>query len=288
MYTIEGRRDIAGVRLMIDRRSAANSSLGKCFTTLCYSADGSYILAGGSSKYICMYDVVDQVLLRRFQITHNLSLDGVLDFLNSKNMTEAGPVDLIDDDNSDTEEGVDKQTRGKLDYDLPGSMPNRGRPVIRTKCLRIAPTGRSFLAATTEGVLVYSIDESFIFDPSDLDIDVTPGLIYPLLPHQSLTDMQRLIEALAELLESCPHLEFILRWCQELCKSHGSSIQQNSRNLLPSLKSLQKAITRIHQDFADTCPGYKGWATVHASIIVISLMVYAGKVEVRVRARVWN
>lgn len=61
MYTIEGRRDIAGGRLMTDRRSAANSSSGKYFTTLCYSADGSYILAGGSSKYICMYDVADQV-----------------------------------------------------------------------------------------------------------------------------------------------------------------------------------------------------------------------------------
>ncbi|XP_075667253.1 periodic tryptophan protein 2 [Castanea sativa] len=290
MYTIEGRRDIAGGRLMTDRRSAANSSSGKCFTTLCYSADGSYILAAGTSKYICMYDVADQVLLRRFQITHNLSLDGVLDFLNSKNMTEAGPMDLIDDDNSDTEEGVDKQSRVKLGYDLPGSMPNHGRPVIRTKCLRIAPTGRSFAAATTEGVLVYSIDESFIFDPTDLDIDVTPeavdaalnedqqnrALILSLrLNEDSLIKkcifaispvdipavassipyryLQRLIEAFADLLESCPHLEFILRWCQELCKAHGNSIQQNSRNLLPALKSLQKAITRTHQDLADTC-----------------------------------
>lgn len=61
MYTIEGRRDIAGGRHVNDRRSAANSSSGKCFTTLCYSADGSYILAGGSSKYICMYDIADQV-----------------------------------------------------------------------------------------------------------------------------------------------------------------------------------------------------------------------------------
>ncbi|CAI9114031.1 OLC1v1014650C2 [Oldenlandia corymbosa var. corymbosa] len=174
MHTIEGRRDIAGGRLMTDRRSAANSTIGKYFTTLCYSADGSYILAGGNSKYICMYDIADQVLLRRFQITHNLSLDGVLDFLNSKNMTEAGPIDLIDDDNSDAEEGVERQTQGKLAYDLPGSMPNRGRPVIRTKCLRIAPTGRTWAAATTEGVLIYSMDDSFIFDPTDLDIDVTP------------------------------------------------------------------------------------------------------------------
>lgn len=116
-------------------------------------------------------------MLRRFKITHNLSLDGVLDFLNSKNMTEAGPLDLIDDDNSDIEEGVEKQTRGKLGFDLPGSSSNHGRPVIQTKCLRIAPTGRSFVAATTEGVLVYSVDESFIFDPTDMDIDVTPEVL---------------------------------------------------------------------------------------------------------------
>lgn len=290
MYTIEGRRDISGGRLMTDRRSAANSSVGKCFTTLCYSADGSYILAGGSSKYICMYDIADQVLLRRFQITHNLSLDGVLDFLNSKNMTQAGPLELIDDENSDEEEGLDRQTQNKLPYDLPGSMPNRGRPVIRTKCLRIAPTGRNWAAATTEGVLIYSMDDSFIFDPTDLDMDVTPeavdaalekdqsgkALILSLrLNEDSLikkcimavvpadipavassmpfTYLQRLFEAFADLLENCPHLEFTLRWCQELCKVHGTSIQQNCQNLIPALKSLQKAIIRLQEDLTDVC-----------------------------------
>ncbi|PHT47229.1 hypothetical protein CQW23_11437 [Capsicum baccatum] len=290
MYTIEGRRDIAGGRLMTDRRSAANSTSGKCFTTLCYSADGSYILAGGNSKYICMYDVADQVLLRRFQITHNLSLDGVLDVLNSKNMTESGPLNLIDDDNSDTEEGVDKQVTNKLGYDLPGSLPNHGRPIIRTKCLRIAPTGRSWAAATTEGVLIYSMDESFIFDPTDLDVDVTPEVIDAALKENQSSRalilslrlnedslikkcifgvspvdipavassvpfkyIQRLVEALAYLLENCQHLEFILEWCQELCKIHGYSIQQNSRKLYPALKSLEKAHTRLNQDLADTC-----------------------------------
>lgn len=68
MYTIEGSRDIAGGRLMSDRRSAANSSSGKFFTSLCYSADGSYILAGGSSRYICMYDIADQVGLDALHI----------------------------------------------------------------------------------------------------------------------------------------------------------------------------------------------------------------------------
>ncbi|KAI3981520.1 hypothetical protein MKX01_008937, partial [Papaver californicum] len=162
MYTIEGRRDIAGGRLMTDRRTSANSSSGKCFTSICYSADGSYMLAARSSKYICV-----------FQITLNLSLDGVLDFLNSKKMIAAAPMDLIDDDDSDVEEGIDKQTRTKLAYNLPGSMPNNGRPVIRTKFLKIAPTGRSWAASTTEDVLIYSMDESFVFDPTDLDMDVT-------------------------------------------------------------------------------------------------------------------
>ena len=48
--TISGRRDIAGGRLRSDRRTAANTSSGRCFTSLAYSADGSFLLAGGSSK----------------------------------------------------------------------------------------------------------------------------------------------------------------------------------------------------------------------------------------------
>ncbi|XP_020581444.1 periodic tryptophan protein 2 homolog [Phalaenopsis equestris] len=290
MYTIEGKRDIAGGRLMTDRRSAANSTSGKYFTTLCYSADGSYILAGGSSKYICMYDVAEQVLLRRFQITHNLSLDGVLDFLNSKRMTDAGPLDLIDDENSDVDVGIDKQRRENLGQGLPGSVTNLGRPIIRTKCLKISPTGRSWAAATTEGVLIYSIDESFIFYPTDLDIDVTPEAVDSALSealHQRallislrlnegslikkciffvktadipaiassipVKYLQRLMEVFSDLLENCPHMEFILQWCQELFKIHGSFIRQNFRSLLPALRSLQKSITKLHQDMMDVC-----------------------------------
>ncbi|EFJ11347.1 hypothetical protein SELMODRAFT_426332 [Selaginella moellendorffii] len=62
MGTIEGRRDVAEGRLMSDRRTAANSSSGKCFTTMSYSADGSLLLAGGTSKYICMYDATNQAI----------------------------------------------------------------------------------------------------------------------------------------------------------------------------------------------------------------------------------
>lgn len=48
-----------------------------------------------------MYDVAERLLLRRIQISHNRSLDGILDVLNSRDITDAGPVGLIDDQNSD-------------------------------------------------------------------------------------------------------------------------------------------------------------------------------------------
>eukprot|EP00250_Pteridium_aquilinum_P004303 c14523_g1_i1 orf=130-3006(+) len=285
--SIEGRRDIAGGRLISDRRTAANSSSGKCFTTICYSADGSYLLAGGSSKYICMYDVGEQVLLRRFQITHNRSLDGVLDFLNSKGMTDAGPIDLINDDDSDGDEG---QERGYLGFDLPGTAGNAGKPVARTRCLHISPTGRSWVAATTEGVLVYSMDDNMVFDPTDLDIDVTPEAIQSALKEGQHTralmlalrlneprhirkciesvplselsmvasqvpalHLNKLFESIAVILENSPHLEFMLRWCQELCRAHGRTIQLRNREFLPALRALQKTITRLHEDLAGFC-----------------------------------
>lgn len=40
---------------------------------------------------------------------------------------------------------------------------------------------------------------------------------------------------------------------QEICKHHGSFIQQNSRSLIASLRSLQNAITVLHQDLSDVC-----------------------------------
>ena len=60
--TIEGRRDIAGGRLSSDRRTVENSTLaGKNFRSLCYSADGAFLLAGGNSRYVCLYDVAEKV-----------------------------------------------------------------------------------------------------------------------------------------------------------------------------------------------------------------------------------
>lgn len=78
-FELDGRRDIAGGRKMNDRMTADNNAASRYFTSVCYSADGSCILAGGNSKYVCIYEVSQQMLLKKFQVTFNRSLDGVLD-----------------------------------------------------------------------------------------------------------------------------------------------------------------------------------------------------------------
>lgn len=78
-FEIDGRRDIAGGRKMNDRQTADNNASSRYFTSVCYSADGSCILAGGNSKYVCIYEISQQILLKKFQVTFNRSLDGVLD-----------------------------------------------------------------------------------------------------------------------------------------------------------------------------------------------------------------
>lgn len=49
----------------------------RAFTSLCYTADGSCILAGGQSKNVCIYNVAEGLLLKKFEITQNRSLDAV-------------------------------------------------------------------------------------------------------------------------------------------------------------------------------------------------------------------
>lgn len=54
-----------------------------------------------------------------------------------------------------------------------------------------------------------SLIKKCIFAVSPSDISVVSSSV----PFKYL---QRLIEAFADLLESCPHVEFILQWCQVL------------------------------------------------------------------------
>ena len=71
---------------------------------------------------MCLYDVEERLLLRRVQISANRSLDGVLDQLNSRHVTDAGPAALIDDAPSDEDEALlPPTTSGGLLADIPAA-----------------------------------------------------------------------------------------------------------------------------------------------------------------------
>ncbi|KAF2496962.1 WD40 repeat-like protein [Lophium mytilinum] len=283
---IDARRDVSGGRKLTDRRTAANVAGTKSFTTVTYSADGTCVLAGGNSKYICLYDVQSGVLAKKYTVSVNLSLDGTQEFLNSKLLTEAGPRGLIDD------QGEASDLEDRLDRSLPGATrgdaaARRTRPEVRVPAVAFAPTGRAFCAASTEGLLIYSLDTALLFDPFDLDITVTPEStletlrqrdflkalvmafrlneralirrVYEATPISDITlvvrDMPavylaRLLRFLALQADESPHLEFNLMWIEALLSKHGRWLKDNKGTLDAELRSLQKAVVRIQTELA--------------------------------------
>ncbi|RKP07083.1 WD40 repeat-like protein [Thamnocephalis sphaerospora] len=186
---IDVRRDIGLGRRQTDRRSTANRDSDRYFNSLCYTADGRTVLGGGNSRHVCLYDVDSRALLRRFEISRNLSYDGVREMLNSKRMTEGGPLELLDPETDSDEEdarmdigGGGRARRALQDKSLPGvrqgDLSARNvRPEVRSKCVRFSPTGRIWAAAATDGLLLFSLDEAVQFDPIELDMDLTPDAV---------------------------------------------------------------------------------------------------------------
>ena len=280
---IEGRKDVSGGRKVDDRMAASNNSSGKSYNSLTYTADGQCLLAGGNSKYVVIYDVRDSVMIKKFQISQNLSLDGTEEFLDSRKMTEAGNVDLID------ERGEESDLEDRLDYSLPGTTrgdmsKRRYRQEAKTKCVRFSPTGRAWAAASTEGLLIYSIDDTLNFDPFDLDIDLTPQSLLSVLAngeylkalvmafrlneksliHKVYESVPRLdikllarqlpvtylapmLRFVSEHLEKGPHIEFDLLWVNTLLSAHGRFLRDRSGEYASVFRMLQKGLMDSEQ-----------------------------------------
>lgn len=306
MRSVEGRRDVASGRRVGERRAAVNSTVGKCFTSIAYTADGECVLAGGRSKYMCLYDASQTTLLRRYQISANRSLDGVLDMLSSRRMTDAGPVEQLDVSDTDDDDGEGRDD--PMDEDpavelarLPGvyrgSMSSRRvRPEVRAYCVRFSPTGRAWAAATTEGLLIYSLDESVLFDPFELDMSVTPdavaaalrageyaralaiavrlgeaGWIRAALESVPQRDVRavatalhgvyvtRLLAHLAERLGTSARLEYYLNWTHCLLSAHGPAIRAARTQHAGLLRALQRALSQHYDALAKLCVRAPPW-----------------------------
>ena len=180
---------------MNDRTTSDNNSSSRYFTSIAYSADGTCLLAGGNSKYVCIYEVSQQILLKKFQVTFNRSLDGVLDEvrslcrylvefhsaqthipfhqLHSKNLGDGG---VLDDEHDSADES------NMLSPHLPGAKraddgSRKSRVEVLTMQVAFSPTGREWSTVSGEGLHVYSLDDDMIFDPLALTEAVTPSAV---------------------------------------------------------------------------------------------------------------
>ncbi|EME42958.1 hypothetical protein DOTSEDRAFT_72397 [Dothistroma septosporum NZE10] len=277
---LDGRRDVSGGRKATDRRTAANVAGTKSFGTIAYSADGTVLVAGGNSKYICLYAVETGVLLRKLTVSVNLSLEGTQEFLNSRNLTEAGPQALLD------EQGEASDLEDRMDKSLPGAKrgdaaQRKTNPEVRVPGIAFSPTGRAFCAASTEGLLLYSLDAGAVFDPFDLDVEVTPestletlrrrewlkalvmafrlsdqklirqvyrsvatsdiGLVVRDLPQVYL---ERLLRFVAKESDSSPRLELNLLWLESLLSQHGRVLKEQQGEYAEVVRMVQRAIAR--------------------------------------------
>ncbi|XP_008565933.1 PREDICTED: periodic tryptophan protein 2 homolog [Galeopterus variegatus] len=284
--SIEGRHDLKTGRKELDKITAKHSAKGKAFTTLCYSADGHSVLAGGMSRFVCIYHVREQILMKKFEISCNLSLDAMEEFLNRRKMTEFGNLALIDQD-----AGEDNGVTIPLPGVKKGDMSSRHfKPEIRVTSLRFSPTGRCWAATTTEGLLIYSLDAHMLFDPFELDTSITPGRIREALRQQEFTRailmafrlnerklvqealesvprdeievvssslpelyVEKALEFLASSFEVSHHLEFYLIWTQKLLLLHGQKLKSRAGKLLPVVQFLQKSIQRHLDNVSKLC-----------------------------------
>lgn len=252
IHSIECKRDVGLSMKDSDAVSAKKSLETKYFTSITYSADGECILAGGKSKFVCIYHVREGILLKKFEITQNLSLDGMTEFINRRNMTDFGNLALVEE--------RDKLEGGNVKISLPGTLNNdvasrNYKPEVGVTSLEFSPSGQQWAASTTEGLMIYSLQRGIVFDPFQMSMEVTPkatralvlekeysaALIMALklnesnltrevieqIPHKDIdfvleampeSFIRRTIEFIASLLNT-PHVEFYLKWtCAALNK----------------------------------------------------------------------
>lgn len=287
-HALDIRKDVLAGRHLEDRFAARNSARAKNFTTLAYSFDGHSVIAGGNNNSICLYDVADEVLLKRFVVSENMALDGTVSMLNSSKITDAGiSADLLD------RQGENSDREDRIDASLPGShrgdpSARRLRPQVRVTSVQFSPSSAAFAAASTEGLLIYSTDNSVVFDPFDLDTDVTPDAVVEALAErtwvhalvmafrlneQYLLDkvveaipagdiklvcgdlpvvyVNRFLQYLGEKLnrpDGSHHIEFLLLWVKETFNSHGRYVSQHKFEFQPNLRLIQRFLARVAKD----------------------------------------
>jgi len=283
---ITGRNDLGAGRADADKITAKKNLQSKAFTSLCYSSDGKCLLAAGQSKNVCIYSIEDELLIKKFEITQNRSFDAMDEIINRRKLAENGVNLALVEDREDT-----TSTAIKLPGTRQGDMSTRAfKPEVRVTSLTFSPTGRSWICCSSEGLLVYSLDNDWLFDPLQLDITNTPSAVKQKLHKKEYSTalmmairlnikslkqeviesipldsvevivsslaqlyVESLLSYIADVLESSPHMGLYCQWAATLVTSHGQTLKARSQHIMSQLNALQRALTTHHTNLSKVC-----------------------------------
>ena len=264
--------DARGGRKTDSLRSAQTTNW--YFETMDFSPDGSFVVCGGRTKFICIYSVKNHILMRRFAHTKNTEFSGVEAYL--KKVKGTNKADEM--------------------HQLAFGMKNK---VIEAEArsVRWCPTGRGMAAATQEGLLVYVSADQIITDPVDLDTDVTPAALQkhveegeyvlavmygiklghterPLLlsalmsvPDEKIDFVANqlpihyasdFLQFLAEALRDSVEVELLVKWIKAVLRFHSSQLPKESgataasHLIQKSFSSKIEPVKKIARDNLDT------------------------------------
>jgi periodic tryptophan protein 2 len=270
---IDGRKDIWAGRGALDVRKAGRQS--SHFEAVAYGSGGSSVFAtANGSKWVLMYGVSSKTLLKRFCLSQNVYVDGVLEMQNSKLLTDFGPTAEVaptDDDVAARQEA------------LPGAAATISRDIC------VSPSGDEWCALSPEGVHVFRRNFDIVLDAPGLSLGDTPesvkkslqdgdttralavamGLDMSVVPtvlaciplhHISLAAsalpvayVPRLLSVLAEEInEDKPYLELYLVWLRWLLGSHSIIMRREYSRFREPLLAVQRALLRKSRSVAET------------------------------------
>ena len=278
-------RDIWGGRLNDEKISAKNATRNKYLNTIHYNLPGNLLICGGNSQYVLIYDMQYQILVKKFVLTHNRSLNGLLYKLNSKYDNKT--ILQIENNGLDSEDELEFNNKQK--NILPGNKSPL-IPEVKINSIQFSNTNRSFAVGTTEGIYIYSLDKSLSFSKLSIGIEVTlkdaidafsdgnyiKGIIYsiylkkidildkyfdsiPISKVQLIVDkipfnlVSPLLDYLCNKLEKDINVQFIMIWIHLLLKKNCRQLKNSKNkavflNLHKSLMKIFKGIENIVED----------------------------------------
>ncbi|KAL9648653.1 hypothetical protein ABK040_016283 [Willaertia magna] len=158
---------------------------GDHFNCITYTGDGLHVLCGGKNQpFVCMYNVQQKVLVKRFMISFNMSLDGMFD------MDVLNPLlKKRREEEKEIRRSGNSKRRNNNQNNIPGSQLDL-KPNIQVNRICFSPTNNSFaVVSPNEGVIIFTNEaKEGSFQPLDIDLSITPESILELLENKSYTE----------------------------------------------------------------------------------------------------